>query len=52
MVFFGNPKHLKKKENVVTSDGYNVINTQKNKTLQSKMCESYNEYKYHSISKG
>jgi hypothetical protein len=52
MAFFGNPEHLKKKENVVTSHAYIVTNTQKNKTLQSKMCTSYNECKYHSISKG
>jgi hypothetical protein len=52
MAFFGNPKHFLKKENVVTSHVYILTNTQKNKTLQSKMCTSYNEYKYHSISKG
>ncbi len=52
MAVFGNPKHLKKKENVVTSHAYIVTNTQKSKTLKSKMSMSYNEYKYHSIPKG
>jgi hypothetical protein len=33
MAFFGNLKHLKKKENVGTSHPYIVTNTQKNKTL-------------------
>jgi hypothetical protein len=52
MAFFGNLKHLKKKENVITSHAYIVTNTQKNKILQSNMCTSYNEYNITQFPKG